>query len=170
MFIFSYLLRHTQHIYRLSLKWVEINVYYTCFMIPLNHGKLFNSCFIHPFLPFSPFLLPKSGMVFSVFFSMFTSVQFSRSVVSNSLWPHELQHARRPCPSPTPRVYPNSCPSSRWCHPAISSSVVPSPSAPNPSQHHGLFQWVNSSHQVAKVLEFQLQHKSVQWTPRTDLL
>ena len=87
MFIFSYLLRHTQHIYRLSLKWVEINVYYTCFMIPLNHGKLFNSCFIHPFLPFSPFLLPKSGMVFSVFFSMFTSVQFSRSVVSNSVTP-----------------------------------------------------------------------------------
>ena len=46
----------------------------------------------------------------------------------------------------------------------------PSPSAPNPFQHHGLFQWVNSSHEVAKVLEFQLQHKSVQWIPRTDLL
>ena len=53
------------------------------------------------------------------------SVQFSRSVVSDSLWPHESQHARPPCPSPTPRVYSNSCPSSRWCHPAISSSVVP---------------------------------------------
>ena len=52
------------------------------------------------------------------------SVEFSRSVVSSSLWPHELQRARPPCPSPTPRVYPNSCPSSRWCHPAISSSVV----------------------------------------------
>ena len=49
------------------------------------------------------------------------SVQFSRSVVSDSLWPHESQHARPPCPSPTPRVYSNSCPSSRWCHPAISS-------------------------------------------------
>ena len=46
----------------------------------------------------------------------------------------------------------------------------PSPSAPSPSQHHGLFQWVNSSHEVAKVLEFQLQHQSFQWTPRTDLL
>ena len=46
----------------------------------------------------------------------------------------------------------------------------PSPPAPNPSQHHGLFQWVNSSHEVAKVLEFQLQHQSFQWTPRTDLL
>ena len=55
----------------------------------------------------------------------FISVQFSHSVVSDSLWPHELQHARPPCPSPTPGVYSNSCPSSRWCHPAISSSVVP---------------------------------------------
>ena len=53
------------------------------------------------------------------------SVQFSRSVVSNSLWPHESQHARSPCLSPTPRVYSNSCPSSRWCHPAISFSVIP---------------------------------------------
>ena len=58
------------------------------------------------------------------------SVQFSRSVVSNSLQPQELQHARPPCPSPTPRVHPNSCPSSRWCHPAISSSVVPFSSCP----------------------------------------
>ena len=52
------------------------------------------------------------------------SVQFSCSVVSDSLRPHESQHARPPCPSPTPGVYSNSCPSSRWCHPAISSSVV----------------------------------------------
>ena len=54
-----------------------------------------------------------------------TSVQFSRSVVSKSLQPHGLQHARPPCPSPTPRVHPNSCPLSWWCHPAISSSVFP---------------------------------------------
>ena len=53
------------------------------------------------------------------------SVQFSRSVVSDSLWPHELQHARAPRPSPTPRVHPNSCTSSRWCHLTISSSVIP---------------------------------------------
>ena len=51
--------------------------------------------------------------------------QFSHSVVSNSLWPHGLQHARLPCPSPTPGVYSKSCPLSRWCHPTISSSVVP---------------------------------------------
>ena len=53
------------------------------------------------------------------------SVQFSCSVVSDSLWPHELQHARPPCPSPTPRVHSNSCSLSQWCHPTISSSVVP---------------------------------------------
>ena len=57
--------------------------------------------------------------------SISISVQFSCSVVSDSLWPHELQHARPPCPSPTPRVHPNSCPSSRWCHSVISSSVIP---------------------------------------------
>ena len=55
---------------------------------------------------------------------MFSSVQFSRSVMSDSLWPHESQHPRPPCPSPTPRAYPNSCPSSQWCHPAILSSVI----------------------------------------------
>ena len=52
-------------------------------------------------------------------------IQFSRSVMSNPLWPHGLQHGRIPCPSPTPRVYPNQCPSSQWCHPTISSSVGP---------------------------------------------
>ena len=55
----------------------------------------------------------------------FSSVHFSHSVVSDSLWPHELQHTRPPCPSPTPGVYSNSCPLSCWCHPTISSSVVP---------------------------------------------
>ena len=60
----------------------------------------------------------------------FSSVQFSCSVVSDSLWPHELQHARSPCPSPTPGVHPNSCPSSWWYHPAISASVVPFSSCP----------------------------------------
>ena len=54
-----------------------------------------------------------------------SSVQFSHWVVSDSLWPHEPQHTRPPCPSPTPRVYLNSCPLSQWCHPTISSSVIP---------------------------------------------
>ena len=60
----------------------------------------------------------------------FSSVQFSHSVVSDSLRPHELQHARPPCPSPTPGVHSNSCPLSWWCHPAIWSSVVPFSSCP----------------------------------------
>ena len=56
---------------------------------------------------------------------MFSSVQFSCLVMSNSFWPQESQHTRPPCLSPTPRIYPNSCPSNWWCHPAISSSVIP---------------------------------------------
>ena len=68
-----------------------------------------------------------------------TNVQFSRSVVSDSLRPHESEHARPPCPSPTPGVYSNSCPLSRWCHPAISSSVVPSSSCPQSLPASGSF-------------------------------
>ena len=64
-------------------------------------------------------MFPKS------YYIQFSSVQFSHSVMSDCLRPHELEHARPPCPSPTPRVYSNSCPLSRWCHPTTSSSVVP---------------------------------------------
>jgi len=101
---------------------------------------------------------------------VFSSVQFSCSVVSDCFRPHGLHHTRPPCLSPTPRAYSNSCPLSRWCHPTISSSLSPSPPTFNLSQHQGLSQWVSSSHQVAKVLEFQLQHQSFQWIFRTDLL
>ena len=69
----------------------------------------------------------------------FSSVQFSRSVVSDSLWPHESQHARPPCLSSTPRVYSNPCPSSRRCHPAISSSVFPFSSCPQSLPASGSF-------------------------------
>ena len=69
-----------------------------------------------------------------------SSVQFSCSVVSNSLRPHGPQHTRPPCPSPTPGVYPNSCPSSWWCHPTISSSVVPFSSCPQSFPASGSFQ------------------------------
>ena len=86
------------------------------------------------------------------------SVQFNRSVVSSSLRPHGLQHARPPCPSPTPRVYSNSCPLSRWCYPTISSSVI------SFSSHLQFFPASGS------VLEFQLQHQSLQWIVRTDFL
>ena len=70
----------------------------------------------------------------------FRSVQFSRSVVSNSLRPHEPQHARPPCLSPTPGVHPNPCPLSQWCHPTISSSVVPFSSCPQSFPASGSFQ------------------------------
>ena len=68
------------------------------------------------------------------------SVEFSCSVTSDSLWPHWLQYARLPCPSPTPGACLNSCPSSQWCHPTIWCSVIPSLPAFNLSQHQGLFQ------------------------------
>ena len=71
---------------------------------------------------------------------MFSSVQFSGSVMSDSLRPHETQHTRPPCPSPTPRVHPNPCPSSWWCHPAISSSIIPFSSCPQSFPRSGFFQ------------------------------
>ena len=130
-----------------------------------------------------PICSPKAALFFLGWFSLLSasppfpdSVQFSHSVMSNSLWPHELQHARPPCPSPTPGIYSNSCPSSRWCHPAISSSVVLFSSCPQSLLASGSFPVASSFHEVAKVLEFQHQHQSFQdWspspgTPRTDLL
>ena len=90
----------------------------------------------------------------------FSSVQFSHSVVSDSLRPHESQHTRPPCPSPTPRVHSNSCPSSQWCHPATSSSVVPFSSCPQslsvsesfPMGH--LFAWSGQSTGVSVLASF----------------
>ena len=70
------------------------------------------------------------GFTQAGYWSGFSSAQFSCSVVSDSLQPHELQHARPPCPSPTTKVHPNPCPSSWWCHSAISSSVAPFSSCP----------------------------------------
>ena len=98
----------------------------------------------------------------------FQSVQFSQSVVSESLWPHGLQYTRLPCPSSTPRDAQTQV---HWVSDAIQPSHLlsfPSPPAFNLSQHPGLFQWVISSHQVAKVLEFQ--HQSCQWIFRADFL
>ena len=89
-----------------------------------------------------------------VWFSLLSwCCSFSLQVMSNSLRPHGLQHARLPCPSLSPGPCLTSCPSNQSCYPTISSS---SPPAFSLNQHQGLFQWVNSSHQVAKVLEFRL--------------
>jgi len=110
--------------------------------------------------PFSSLLL----------FLPFSSVQFSHSVVSNSLRPHESQHARLPVHHQLPEF------TQTHVH-RVGDAIQPSyplsspfPPAPNPSQHQRFFQWINSSHEVAKVLEFQLQHHSFQRTPRADLL
>ena len=100
----------------------------------------------------------------------FSSVQFSRSVVSDSLRPHESQHTRPPCPSPTPGVYPNSCPSSQWCHPAISSSVIPFSSSPQslPASESfpmsQLFTWGGQSIRVSALASF-LPKKTQGWSP-----
>ena len=94
------------------------------------------------------------------------SVQFGRSVVSNFLQPHESQHVHHQLPEFTQTHV-------HWVSDAIQPShplSYPSPPAPNHSQHQSLFLWVNSSHEVAKVLEFQLQHHSFQRKPRADLL
>ena len=98
------------------------------------------------------------------------SVQFSRSVVSDSLRPHESQHARPPCPSPTPRVHSNSRPSSRWCHPAISSSVIPFSSCPQslPASEsfpvNQLFTWGGQSTGVSALASF-LPKNTQDWSP-----
>ena len=92
------------------------------------------------------------------------SVQFSHSVVSDSLWPHGLQHTRPPCPSPTPGVYLDSCPLSWWCRPTISSSVVPFSACLQSFPASGSFLMSQFFVSVAKVLEFQLQHPSNEYS------
>ena len=105
----------------------------------------------------------------SIFLFAFSSVQFSHSVVSDSLQPHESQHSRPPCPSPSPGVHSDSCPSSPWCHPAISSSVVPFSSCPQslpasesfPMSH--LFAWGGQSTGASALASF-LPKKSQGWS------
>ena len=100
----------------------------------------------------------------------FSSVQFSRSVVSDSLRHHESQHARPPCPSPTPGVHSDSCPPSQWCHPAISSSVVPFSSCPQslPASESfpmsQLFAWGGQSTGVSASVSI-LPMNTRDWTP-----
>ena len=112
----------------------------------------------------------KQIMILHPKIATFSSVQFSHSVVSDSLWPHESQHARPPCPSPTPRVHSDSCPSSQWCRPAISSSFVPFSSCPQslPASESfpvsQLFAWGGQSIGVSALASF-LPKKS-----RGDLL
>ena len=107
---------------------------------------------------FQHHLLKRLIFAFYCFYSFqFSSVQFSRSVVSDSFRPHESQHTRPSYPSPTPGVYSNSCPWSQWCHPAISSSVVPFSSCPQSLAASGsfpksqLFAWGGQSIGVSRI-------------------
>ena len=105
-----------------------------------------------------------------MFYQFWQSDQISHSVVSDSLQPHESQHARPPCPSPTPRVHWNSRPSSQWCHPAISSSVVPFSSCPQslPASESfpmsQLFAWGGQSTGVSALASFLLKNTQ-DWSP-----
>ena len=99
-----------------------------------------------------------------------SSVQFSCSVMSNSLWPHGLQHAMLPSPSPTPRVYSNSCPLSRWCHPTISSSVIPFSSHLQSFPALGSFQMSQLFASGAQSIRVSASAQSFQWIFRTNFL
>ena len=109
-------------------------------------------------------------VVVLIYNGIFSSVQFSHSVVSDSLWPHESQSTRPPCPSPIPGVHSDSHPSSQWCHPAISSSVVPFSSCPQsfPASEtfpmSQLFAWGGQSTGVSAWASF-LPKKSQGWSP-----
>ena len=109
-----------------------------------------------------------NGLEYKTYFLL--SLQFSRSVVSDSLRPHESQHTRPPCPSPNPRVHSDSRPSSQWCHPAISSSVVPfssclqSLTASESFPMSQLFAWGGQSTGVSASASF-LPKKSQGWSP-----
>ena len=138
------------------------------FLLLLQQGSLSKS--ISDILPLWS-LLPRLGHSKSILLSTsFSSVQFSRSVMSDSLQPLESQHARPPCPSPTPGVHSDSHPSSRWCHPAISSSVVPFSSCPQslPASESfpmsQLFAWGGQSTGVSALASF-LPKNTQGWSP-----
>ena len=97
-------------------------------------------------------------------------VQFSCSVVSDTLWPHELQHARVTCLSPTPGVNPNSCPLNRWCYPTISSAVVPFSSCPQSFPASGSFQISQHFASGGQSIGVSASTSVFQLTPRTDFL
>ena len=137
-------------------------LYITTSSLRCNHPKL------GYFLVYQIFLVLRTTPVVGTL--IITLVQFSCSVVSDSLRPHESQHARPPCSSPTPGVHSNSCPSSQWCHPAISSSVVPFFSCPQslPASESfpmsQLFTWGGQSTRVSALASF-LPKKSQGWSP-----
>ena len=89
--------------------------------------EIFSGCSLYVSIVLHPVSGGETNTQFpyATYVNQSSSVQFSRSVMSNSLWPHESQHTRPPCPLPSPGAYSNSCPLNRWCRPAISSTVIP---------------------------------------------
>ena len=105
-----------------------------------------------------------------IYFLWLSAVQFSHSVGSNSLWPHGLQHARLPCPSPTPGVYSSPCPLSWWCHLTLSSSVIPFSSCLQSFPASGSFQMSQFFASGGQSIGVSASAQSFQWIFRTDLL
>ena len=138
-----------------------IMIWYRCILWKDQYSKSSE----HP----SPHIV-KTFFLWCELYDLLSSVQFSRSVVSNSLRPHESQHARPPCPSPTPGVHPDSRPLSWWCHPAISSSVIHFSSCPQslPASEsfpmRQLFAWGGQSTGVSALASF-LPKRSQGWSP-----
>ena len=151
------------HFFQYSFQFQSLILFFLIFQLLIcytfrNFHTVFAHLFFFHFLIFSSvfhlgkfywYIFKLTGSFFSFVLSItrfcndilhFCSDQFSRSVMSNSLWPHEPQHARPPCPSPTPGVHPNPCPLSQWCHPTISSSVVQFSSCPQSFPASGSFQ------------------------------
>ena len=123
----------------------------------------------------SPASLALAGRLFStellgIPWKVMLLLLFSHSVVSDSWWPHRLQHTRLTCSSPSLGVCSNSCPLSWWCHPTISSSVVPFSSCSQSFPVLGSFQMSQFLASGGQSIEFQLQHHSFQWVFRTDFL
>ena len=135
--------------------------------IPLNICTT-TSSFIHLSLDIQ--VASMSWLLWTVLQWTLPLLLLSHLVLSDSLWPHGLQHARLSCPSPSPGASSNSCPLSRWCHPTISSSFILFATCLQSFPASEYFPRVNSSQQVAKVLEFKLQHQSFQWIFRIDSL
>ena len=138
-------------------------IFFACVYLTRSYLYITNeACFnlVHPY-----FFVP--GWVFILNYKNVSHISsFSHSVISNFLRPHGLQHARLLCPSLTPGACSHSCPLSRWCIQPSHPLSSPFPSALNLSQHQGLFQWVGSLHQVAKVIRISVLPVNIQdWFP-----
>ena len=142
----------------------DFHLIFSLILIWHQHLLLFNSAY--------PFFTTISLASLSkwIHFSIVNSVQFSRTVMSDSLRPHGLQHARLPCPSPSPGACSNSSLLSQWCHPTISSSVVPFSSCLQSFPASGAFPMNQFFPSGGQSIGVKLQHQSFQWIFRTDFL